>query len=103
MSEQEFLRDVITVARLRGWLSFHALPSQKNGRWGTHFVGDAGFPDLVLVHPTGGTVFAELKVKDGRLTTEQKKWGHWLLESGREWYCWYPTNMQEIVDRLSNI
>ena len=103
MSEQEFLKDVITIAKLRGWLVFHALPSTKNGRWGTHFMGDAGFPDLCLVHPTGGTVFAELKVGKNPLTADQLRWGRWLNENGSEWYCWKPENMQAVVDRLSNI
>jgi len=55
MTEAAFLKQVCAVAKLRGWLIYHAKPAQVGERWATHFQGDAGFPDLVLSHPLGVT------------------------------------------------
>lgn len=103
MSENEFLKQVLAIAKMRGWLVYHALPAMKNERWATHFQGDAGFPDLVLVHATGGVVFAELKAGRNKLTVDQMRWRRHLLEADYEHYIWYPEDMQQVIDRLSNI
>ena len=103
MTENELLKNVLAIAKMRGWLVFHALPAYKNERWATHFNGDAGFPDLCLVHATGGVCFAELKAGRNKLTVAQMRWRRALLEADYEHYIWYPEDMQAITDRLSNI
>jgi len=51
MTEAQFLKQVVAVAKLRGWLIYHAKPAQVGERWATHFQGDAGFPDFVMFRP----------------------------------------------------
>jgi len=83
MTEAAFLKQVCAVAKLRGWLIYHAKPAQVGERWATHFQGDAGFPDLVLSHPTGGLVFAELKAgrnKQSELVPKRPRRSHSATE-----------------------
>lgn len=103
MTEAEFQSAVIEVARLRGWLVMHQRPAQiRPGRWATAIQGDAGFPDLVLARPrVGELVFAELKREKGRVSVMQRVWLRTLAATGAEAYLWYPSDMPEIVTRLS--
>jgi hypothetical protein len=103
MTEAQFLKQIVAVAKLRGWLIYHAQPSQVGARWATHFQGDAGFPDLVLSSPTGGLVFAELKVGRNKQSDAQLRWQRYLLEAEYECYCWYPKDLDAVIERLSNI
>jgi len=103
MTEAEFQSAVIEVARLRGWLVMHQRPAQiRPGRWATAIQGDAGFPDLVLARPRAGElIFAELKREKGRVSVMQKVWLRTLAAAGAEAYLWYPSDMPEIITRLS--
>jgi hypothetical protein len=103
MTESEFQSAVIEVARLRGWLVMHQRPAQiRPGRWATAIQGDAGFPDLVLARPKPGElIFAELKREKGRVSVMQKVWLRTLAAAGAEAYLWYPSDMPEIITRLS--
>jgi hypothetical protein len=103
MTEAQFLKQIVAVAKLRGWLIYHAQPSQVGARWATHFQGDAGFPDLVLSSPTGGLVFAELKVGRNKQSDAQLRWQRYLLEAEYECSCWYPKDLDAVIERLSNI
>jgi hypothetical protein len=92
MSEAEFLKRVIELARLNGWLVAHFHDSRRQVRPGV-FVGDryaAGFPDLVLVRER--VVYAELKSDKGRLRPEQTVWLERLQGAGAEAYVWRPAN-----------
>lgn len=82
-TEQELLDATIQLATLQRWAVHHDLPARRAGaRWRTSIQGHAGFPDLVLAR--GGVVlFRELKGYDsrgrmGRLSSEQRDWGHQL-------------------------
>lgn len=73
ISEKDFQRVVVDFAQMAGWEVFHISDSRKsaNGKW----VGDsmaAGLPDLILVHPTRGFIFAELKREKGKLRPKQR-------------------------------
>ena len=104
MTEAEFKNVVISVAKRYGWLIHHDLPAQNSrGKWATHIQGDAGFPDLVMSHPTGGLVFAELKAGRNKQSDAQLRWQRYLLEAEYECYCWYPKDLDAIIERLSNI
>ena len=64
ISEKAFMAQVVQLAKLRGWLVFHAYDSRRSAK---------GFPDLILVR--GPWLFAiELKVGRGKLTPEQDRW-----------------------------
>lgn len=74
MTEQEFLRRVIDLAKMTGWRVAHFRPAMTaKGGWITRMDGHYGFPDLVLVRPPR-LLFAELKVGKNKVTTEQQEW-----------------------------
>lgn len=100
MNESEFQNQLIELAHRFGWKAFHARPARfADGRVATHFSGDAGFPDLVLAHPTRGVIFAELKSKDGRTTREQVEWLE-TLGKHVEAHLWRPADLHNIIRRL---
>jgi hypothetical protein len=99
MTEAAFLKQVCAVAKLRGWLIYHAKPAQVGERWATHFQGDAGFPDLCMVSPTGGL----LKAGRNKQSDAQLRWQRYLLEADYECYCWYPKDLDAVIARLSDI
>jgi hypothetical protein len=97
VSEASWLSVVLELARWHGWLAFHPLPAQNGrGQWRTAQAGDTGFPDLVLVHPDRGIIFAELKTAIGRLTDQQTRWLAALKAAGAEAYVWRPADLPEI-------
>lgn len=96
MSETQLQGAVIDMARSIGWLVHHCRPARTNsGRWSTPIEGTAGFPDLILVHPERGIVFAELKAERKKPTAEQRQW---LDDVARlrvavaKSYCWRPSD-----------
>jgi hypothetical protein len=71
-SEAEFQKAVITLAKLHRWKVMHTQPAQiRPGKWITPNTGDQGFPDLVMTHPSRGTIFVELKTAKGVLSDTQ--------------------------------
>jgi len=69
MTESDFQKVVINLAKMHGWLVHHPMPAMnKRGVWATHELGDHGFPDLVLAHPSGRVIFAELKSDKGKIS-----------------------------------
>jgi hypothetical protein len=75
VSEAEFTRMAIQLAKLRGWRVAHFRAAvNRRGRWSTPVQGDgAGFPDLLLVR--GDCVLAiELKVGRNRPSPAQREW-----------------------------
>ena len=103
MTEAEFQAQVIDIAQFRGWKVMHQRPAMgRNGRWITAITGDAGFPDLVLARAVpGDLIFAELKKEGGRVSALQAAWIRTLAATGAEAYIWYPSDMTEIISRLS--
>jgi hypothetical protein len=101
VTEAEFQAKVIDLAKWCGWRVFHPRPAQyKDGRYATHYTGEAGFPDLVLCHAKKGLIFAELKADKGRVTVGQQMWLHELEEAGAEVYLWQPKHWDAIEARL---
>lgn len=101
MTEADFQKAVIELAHRNGWLVYHAVPAQvRPGVWRTTYAGDRGFPDLMMVHPTRGGLFAELKTDKGKVTPEQQQWLDTLREAGYEAYCWRPAVLPLIAQRL---
>jgi hypothetical protein len=101
ISERAFQETVLQLAMMTGWKVNHQLPAQNAaGRWRTATQGHAGFPDLVLAHPTRGVIFAELKSAIGRVSETQRAWLDTLEQAGAEAYVWRPTDMPYIQQRL---
>lgn len=84
--EDAFLRQVKQLFEMRGWLFYHTHRSDRS---------EAGFPDCTIVHQSGRTIFAELKMPDNKPTPEQSKWLDALTE-GNEVYLWYPQDWNYI-------
>lgn len=101
ISERHLQAAIVELAKWNGWKVFHALPAQNaRGQYRTAQIGDVGFPDLVLVHPQRGVIFAELKTAIGRLSDAQNDWLMALYAAGAEAYVWRPRDILDIRDRL---
>ena len=97
-SERLFQDKVEHIAKMNGWLIFHASPKMvRPGVWRSD---GKGFPDLCMAHPTRGCIFAELKSQDGRLSHDQIMWAEALIASGIEHYVWRPSQLGLIAERL---
>src|SRR5437879_6321024 len=60
------MQSAIGEARLRGWLVYHTHDSRRS---------EAGFPDIVAVHPRSRRLlFLECKSERGRTTDAQAAW-----------------------------
>ncbi len=96
LTEAQFTRQVIQLARLRGWRVAHFRPAMTAHGWRTAVEGDgAGFPDLVLLK--GKTmIVAELKMPGGRPTAAQKAWLAAFAAAGVAAYLWRPRDWAEI-------
>jgi hypothetical protein len=105
ISEADFKDMVISVAKRYGWLVHHDLPAQNSrGRWMTNVQGDAGFPDLFMVHPFQGgrPLVIELKAEKGKLTPGQKIWLNACEMAGCHAAVWKPSDIEYILYTLSN-
>lgn len=94
ISEKEFQNAVVELAKWTGWLVYHPLPAQNvRGHWRTPTLGDVGFPDLVLAHPSRGIIFAELKSRIGKVSEAQDRWLMTIRAAGGEAYVWRPADL----------
>jgi len=102
MTEREFQRAVVELARLMGWRVHHTRPAlTQRGRWLTPIQGDAGFPDLVLCRPPR-LILAELKRVGGKPTAEQRGWLEALQAcAGVECYLWTPADWDAVVRTIA--
>ena len=100
ISEKEFQNKVVALAIMYGWRVTHFRAAQVGEKWMTAIQGDSGFPDLVMAHPGKGLIFAELKTELGRLDPAQITWLRTLSAAGAEAYCWRPSDMHFITQRL---
>ena len=104
-TEADCQRTIVAAARLCGWRVYHNRPTQDHrGRWRTALQGDAGFPDLVLVHPIAGHVwFVELKRRPNRLSAEQVGWADALNNAGADWrVVWVPDELLDFCQLLAD-
>lgn len=98
-SEDDFQKQVIELAQLRGWRVAHFRKARVMVRgketWRTPVSGDGeGFPDLVLAR-RGTVLFRELKSETGRISFEQQQW---LIECGGK--VWRPSHWPTIEREL---
>lgn len=79
MSETTFIEQVMATAKRFGWLVHHDFRSarrmERHGRVFYAKSADAGFPDLVLLHPERHLLaFVECKDNKKPTTVEQAEW-----------------------------
>lgn len=91
LTEKDFQRQVLDLARIFGWRAYHPMLSKWSER---------GFPDLTLVRPPR-LVFAELKRDKGKTTTHQDEWAD-LLKAvpGVEYFLWRPADLEQVAEVL---
>lgn len=103
LTEAQFLRQVLQLAKLHGWRTAHFRPGmRRSGKWETAVQGDGkGFPDLILVK--GARLLAvELKVGTRQPTPEQQGWLAALRQvPGVYDQVWYPDDWPWIEATLS--
>lgn len=82
MSERQLQDQIIELAKRMGFIVYHTHDSRRS---------EAGFPDLVLVHPKQlRIVWRELKSETGTTTPEQKVWISTLSLVGEDVDVWRP-------------
>lgn len=86
MPEADLQERVIALARMLGWLEYHTHDSRRSR---------AGFPDLVLAHPTHGVLVRELKREGAQPTNEQVRWIGLLTAAGLNVGVWRPVDLLE--------
>jgi hypothetical protein len=92
LTEKQFQRQVLDVARIYGWRVYHPMLSKWSER---------GFPDLTMVRPPR-VIFAELKRDNGKLTVHQDEWAEMLQDCpGVEYFVWRPFQLDEIAKLLA--
>lgn len=103
-AETPLLHTLIDTAPTFGWLAYHALPAtMSSGRFITPYLGDKGFPDLVLVHPVGGILFRELKGEGHYPTPAQRLWLTRIEQAAKVGVTtgvWRPRDLQDAVEQL---
>ncbi len=88
ITEREFQRQVLEVAALYGWSSYHPMLSKWSER---------GWPDLALCRPPR-LVFAELKRENGKTSEHQERWlGMLRACPGVEVFLWRPSDLEDIA------
>lgn len=100
--ENDFMRQVMDLAKMRGWKVAHFGASVRVVGKNRTFVGDkdaAGFPDLVLARGNRA-IFAELKAPKGKVSEAQLDWLDALWKAGCETFLWYPKDWATIEQTL---
>lgn len=99
-TEAEFTRQVLQLAKLRGFRTAHFRPARTARGWRTPCQGQAkGFPDILFVRHSRLFV-AELKVGRGQPTEEQSAWLAAFRAAGVPAYLWRPENWAQIEEVL---
>jgi len=102
MNEAEFQDTVVDLAHAHKWLVAHFRTAKVGDRYATAVGYDgAGFPDLVLAHPTKGVIFAELKSRTGKMAPRQKVWTDTLWRAGADVFIWRPDDLDDIAQVLA--
>jgi hypothetical protein len=91
LSEAQFQRQVLDLARILGWSAYHPMLSKWSER---------GWPDLVLCRPPR-LVFIELKRETGKTTSHQDRWLYLLGACpGVETHLFRPSDFDRITEVL---
>ena len=100
ITEADFTRQVLQLAKHCGWRSAHFRPGRTAKGWRTAVQGDgAGFPDLILIRG-GLLIVVELKVGKNKPTEEQRAWLEAFREAAVNAFVWTPKDWPEIKETL---
>ena len=89
LTERDFQRQVVELARLHGW-RVYSIPDSRRST-------EKGYPDLTLWHAKRKeVVFAELKTNKGKLRPEQVTVHAEMQSCGLTVYVWRPEGWDEI-------
>ena len=78
-SEADYARTAAAMASTFGWLCMHHPDSRR-------LVGDAGGPDLSLLHPAHGWRHIELKLDGKKRRPGQARWAETAAQAGQMIY-----------------
>lgn len=93
VSEKDWQQQVRDLLRLNGWRTYHTHDSRRS---------DAGFPDVLALHPASGDRFvAELKTEKGKATPAQSEWLAWFEACGIDAYLWKPSDVDRVIEQVS--
>lgn len=84
MTEEEFQADVLHIAKLTGWRTYHPYDSRRS---------TAGWPDLALVRGAR-FMLRELKTEKGRVSPAQQEWLDDLQAAGVDADVWRPRDLK---------
>lgn len=99
VTEAEWQKQVINLARLFGWKVAHFRPAQTTKGWRTPVAADgAGWPDLILVRDR--IVAVELKRQNGKVADAQQEWLDALTAAGAETHVWRPSDLEQVAEVL---
>lgn len=90
-SEAEFQAQVVELAGLYGWWTYHNPDSRRS---------TPGWPDLVLVGH-GRALFRELKTERGKVSPDQQAVIEMMHEAGLDVAIWRPTDWPAIEATLA--
>lgn len=103
-TEKDCQQTVVDAARMLGYRVLSIRPAFSKGKWSSPIQGDAGYPDLTLVHPKVGVLFVELKRSPNKLEPEQIEWAGVLLDAGAQWrVVWVPEQLDGFLDELTQL
>lgn len=91
ISEKRYQAEIVKLAQLHGWLTFHAFDSRRSPE---------GFPDLVLAHPEGRILFLEVKAERGKTTPAQDRWMD-VLQTSVDAAVVRPSDWSDVVEWLT--
>lgn len=83
ITEQAFQQNILELAHLTGWLTYHTFDSRRS---------QPGFPDMVMVKDSS-LLFVETKSEKGKPSPEQMRWLEALRNVERiSSHLWKPTD-----------
>lgn len=96
ISEAAFQRQILDLARLRGWRTAHFQKAKVGRSWQTPVMGDGrGFPDLILIR-AARILAVELKVGRNQPTPDQLAWLAAFQSAGVPSFVWRPEQWPKI-------
>lgn len=110
-TELEYERTIIEAAKANNWLVHAERAAVSKGKWSTPIKGNAGFPDLVMVHRyTGRVLIVELKRKPNKPSPPQLDWlrafqvafSGGLSHRFRVLLAWMPEDLDALLALLTD-